>query len=301
MKFLILLLFISNSTFALDGAGDRTGNGGSYSEVDIAAEQEILKQTIGKIVLFFLNNPSLEKEFTEFNKDQLINATRSLSVEVVDYEVFDKHGLKRTCINDLNLIRCDITELKKINHDPKITFVLMFHELLGLMSVEETSPANASMIDGYSTSKKIAPYVVKTNDYNLVITTKDNRKRIQFTYTHRVSHERFGKSAAKKLAEANAANFALEDCENQGYLKCKVESKPTKAECSVGRQYQQDPRGRSWFGRLFMTYTAYRSCFSKIEVSGYPTLEMQAEIDRQAEYKHRQEELKKRQLEGLAD
>lgn len=165
MKTLLLTLLLATNVFAQ--GGERVGNGGSYSEAEIAAEQVELELTVNKIKKFFINNKQVADIFPEFSMKEFFAKTNHVSITVVDKELFDKHNVKRTCLNYDRKIECDINELQQTHNDPKIYFVLMLHELLGIVGVEETSPENATAIEGYKISKRIARYVSRVSNYDL--------------------------------------------------------------------------------------------------------------------------------------
>ena len=156
-------------------AGDRGGNGGSGGESEIAAQQAQFENVALKIKQFFVQNEDeLAPQFKEVNIPNLISKIDSSRILVNDEALTDRHGKKRTCLNFAkeNLIHCNATALKALNESPEALFVLAFHEYLGLLGVEETSPNDPTVVDGYSISKKIAPYVTLVNDYDLRLKNK---------------------------------------------------------------------------------------------------------------------------------
>lgn len=159
-------------------AGDRAGNGGSGGESQIAAQQAQVESVAMKIKHFFQQNEDqLQNKFPEFETSELASTIEEARIEVVSKgELIDKHGVSRTCLNypSSMFIECDNEKLDEVSNDPKALFVLVMHEYLGLMGVEETSPANAKMVDGYEVSKRIGAYVTKVNDYDLSIKSSCN-------------------------------------------------------------------------------------------------------------------------------
>jgi hypothetical protein len=155
-------------------AGDRVGNGGSGNESQIAASQAKLENVSLKLKHFFIKNESaLKAQFPEVNIKTLISKMNSADIRAVDSNnLIDRHGVKRTCLNyaDTSVIECSAAEIEKLDSQPSALFVLALHEHLGLVAVEETSPLNPRMIDGYSISKRIAPYVSQVNNYDLLLT-----------------------------------------------------------------------------------------------------------------------------------
>jgi hypothetical protein len=172
LKTIFFYLFLSVITItSLAQAGDRLGNGGSGDEAQMAAQQAQLETIALKIKYFFdINKKSLRLVFTEFTSVELINTIENSKIIIVDHELIDKNGINRTCLNypETNLIECKFSEIDKTINKPQALFVLIFHEILGLLRVEETSPTNPQLIDGYSISKRIAGYVTKVNDYDLI-------------------------------------------------------------------------------------------------------------------------------------
>lgn len=154
------------------------GNGGSATESQIAAQQAQLESVALKIRTFFLSNSDkLKSVFPEFDIQVLVKKIKTSDIRVVDEDVLiDKNGISRTCLNfpDSSLIECKYTEMKELFDQPAALFVLVFHEYLGLIGAEETSPDNPLVIDGYTISKRIAVYLSKVNNYDLVIENEHN-------------------------------------------------------------------------------------------------------------------------------
>lgn len=170
----VSMLTISSLTFAY--GGDRGGNGGSGDESSIAARQAVLEGTALKIKKFFsVNGARLQREFPEFKVHDLVTAIERSKISVLDVkELKDKHRKNRSCLNysNSNLIECKYSDVLKLEENPEALFVLIMHEYLGLLGVEETSPQDSSFINGYSISKRLAGYVNKVNDYDLVLVKK---------------------------------------------------------------------------------------------------------------------------------
>ena len=79
-------------------------------------------------------------------------------------ELLDRNGDLRTCINLYrgampNLIRCNLSEIQKIENIDGVLSVLVFHEMLGLIGVERTVPKHPVHIEGYQHSKKLTSYL----------------------------------------------------------------------------------------------------------------------------------------------
>jgi hypothetical protein len=170
MKHIILSALLVLSTTAAF-ANDK-GNGGSGDESQMVALQAQLETVSLKIRTFFLKNEKeLKKVFPEFNIQALVKTIKKSDIRIVDKKLTDKYGKDRTCLNfpQSALIECKQSEIQALIDHPSAFFVLVFHEYLGLIGAEETSPNDPLLINGYSISKKIAPFVSKVNEYNLVI------------------------------------------------------------------------------------------------------------------------------------
>ena len=173
------MLFLAVATISqFSFAGDRTGNGGSGDESSLAAQQAQLESVSLKIKNFFIKNrKTLKGVFPEVNISLLIEKIDSAEISAVDKDkLIDKDGINRTCLNfsQTNLIECKAKEIAKLAGNPVALFVLVFHEYLSLMGIEETTPKNPTFIEGYSISKRLAPYVTKVSDYDLQINSKTN-------------------------------------------------------------------------------------------------------------------------------
>ncbi|MGE3610242.1 MAG: hypothetical protein AB7I27_11685 [Bacteriovoracaceae bacterium] len=166
--FIFILLFLQNAM-----AGGTAGNGGSGDESKIVAAQAQVETVASKLRLFFLKNETLLKVyFPEVDIPKILKLIKSSDLRIVETnDLVDKNGLSRTCLNypDSQLIECRLDSIESLVDQPAVLFVLIFHEFLGLAGVEETSPKNSSFIDGYSISKRIAPFVTKVNNYDLVM------------------------------------------------------------------------------------------------------------------------------------
>lgn len=169
-----LLLIASFFIWGLSAhAGIDKGNGGSASESYLAGQQAQLESVALKIRIFFLKNEvDLKSQFPEIDIQKLTQKIKNSDIRVVNEDkLIDKNGKNRTCLNfpDTSLIECSSSGIEPIFDQPSTLFVLVFHEYLGLIGVEETSSANSTIIAGYSISKRLAAYVTKVNDYDLVI------------------------------------------------------------------------------------------------------------------------------------
>ncbi|MGE3609535.1 MAG: hypothetical protein AB7I27_08110 [Bacteriovoracaceae bacterium] len=177
LLFISSILLLSSNIFA----GQDKGNGGSGSEAELVTYQEQLETVSFKIRSFFLRNEErLSLVFPEFNIKSLIKTIKTTDLSVVnEAALIDKYGKSRTCLNfsETSQIKCNYTELTPLLNQPTAIFVLMLHEYLGILGVEETSPLNASMIDGYSISKRLGAYVSKVSSYDLVINPVEKIQR----------------------------------------------------------------------------------------------------------------------------
>lgn len=150
------------------------GNGGSFSEAYMYGTQDSYRQIILKISSFVTKH---DREFAEFAPKKFARVSRELKLEIVNKTLVDKNGVSgRTCLNYPSALKivCDVNKLERIQHNPKAQFVLMAHEVLGLLGIEMTSPYNPEQIDGYKISKRIAKYVTKVADYDLVFVNRED-------------------------------------------------------------------------------------------------------------------------------
>lgn len=176
MKNLLLIAGLMIMVFNAHAAGIDKGNGGSGSESKLVGQQAQLESVALKLRTFFLKNEAtLKPMFPEFDIQVLVKKIKISDIRVVDEsKLIDKHGRSRTCLNfsDSSLIECKSLEIEQLFDQPSALFVLVLHEYLGLIGAEETSPEKPTMIAGYSISKRIAPFVSKVNDYDLIIPKK---------------------------------------------------------------------------------------------------------------------------------
>ena len=206
-----LALALTLSSFAF--AGDRGGNGGSGTETQIAAEQAQLESVALKLKKFFIQNEqAMAQEFPEFAPQALVRSISGAELSVSNENLVDRYGVNRTCLNfpAEQKIECNYSEVKSLQDDPKALFVLVMHEYLGLMGVEETSPENPRMIDGYSISKRIAPYVTRVSEYDLFLNQSVNQKLVEHLekFRSQLSDKEFIK--VKKAQQSNARLFSGE-------------------------------------------------------------------------------------------
>jgi uncharacterized protein YlzI (FlbEa/FlbD family) len=159
------VLTVSSLTYA----GDRGGNGGSGDEVSDLIVRENIKDIVSKIGVFFTRNEKAREEFPEVSFPDLFELTSAVKVEVTDEQLIDKNGVDRTCLNfqENSLILCNKSKFLKLENDVPSQYVLVFHELLGILGVEESSP-NREMLESYGTSQKLKRFVTKVSGHDLV-------------------------------------------------------------------------------------------------------------------------------------
>jgi hypothetical protein len=170
MKLRIGLLALGLSMNVFAGAG---GHGGSGTESEIAASTNQVEVVTMKLKRFFSKNVDVLKGvFPEVEIPLLLEKFETAQLKVVTAEVLiDKNGVSRSCLNyqETNLIECKNSEIARLVDRPLALFVLVFHEYLGLMGVEETSPTDAAAVDGYKISRRLSGYLTKVVEYDLQI------------------------------------------------------------------------------------------------------------------------------------
>ena len=151
-------------------AGDRAGNGGSGNEVAVVIAQKNISDIAAKIDIFFKKNTEARDEFPEIDFNQLSRVINDVKIVVAEEKLIDKNDQKRTCLNfpEELLIQCNLKEYSLIEKDVPSQFVLVLHELLGLLEVEESSPMNEELSDSYRISQRLKKYVTKVDSYDLV-------------------------------------------------------------------------------------------------------------------------------------
>lgn len=169
-KILLLIALCTNSYAGINGVG----NGGSGEEAKLAATQTEIELISLKLKRFFQNNIELEDIFYEFNRKELISAIQTTLIQVQDISLVDKNGVSRTCINKIHpkTIVCNL-DFKKLDKFPESKFVLLLHEYLGIIGIEETSPKNPSVYEGYKISGKLSAFVSKVANYDLSLQPKE--------------------------------------------------------------------------------------------------------------------------------
>ncbi len=129
--------------------GGRNGGDGLEIQLELIAGQivEFLKTDIGKVEFPMINLAYVEKVMA------------ILDIEVTTETLTDRFGSNRTALN----LPADMKIMVNLNRwglitDPRVHYVLVFHELLGLMEMELGYQSNVSL---YPISSKIIPWYEK--------------------------------------------------------------------------------------------------------------------------------------------
>ena len=151
-------------------AQDRIGNGGDGGEVELLTQKIQLEATAGKIFQFFSENSELEEVFPEFSREDILALQGKVKFEVSNDVLTDREGAVRTCLNysAAKRIQCNYTRLAGLS--PTVYFVLNLHELLGILGVEIASIENDYLIESYPISSRLARYVSRVQNHDLVFT-----------------------------------------------------------------------------------------------------------------------------------
>ena len=149
--------------------GDRTGNGGSEDEISNSLSEITYLDFTEQIVTFYNQNPRAKDTFPQIDPDTFEQVTSELTFELSHKELFDKNNMKRSCLNfpDEVKIICNPIDKEKHENDTRVTFILLFHEILGLMGIEESTPENERVIQNYEVSRRLIKYFSKTQTYKL--------------------------------------------------------------------------------------------------------------------------------------
>ena len=109
--------------------------------------------------------------FPEFEIEDLLAKIKELKVDIVAEALIDKNGEKKTCLNfpDLSIIQCSSKELDTFFNYQESLYVLLLHEILGLIRIEETSSSEPNFLNSYLISKRIAKYVTRAGAYDFVL------------------------------------------------------------------------------------------------------------------------------------
>jgi hypothetical protein len=124
-------------------------NGGDGLEIDI----RIMAQ---KIASFLTSDLGVEA-FQEINLAHLKNVMEVATFFVTTETLIDRYGVTRTCVNEQQIMRitCDANRWALIK-DPRVFYVLVFHEILGLMNLELGYHRDVSM---YPISYRLINYI----------------------------------------------------------------------------------------------------------------------------------------------
>ena len=171
MKTLLLTssLLLSLSSFAKDSVTD-TNSGIKTKGFDVDAHKirhhtYNINNAIEKLKALFTNDKEkLKTLFPEVNIEDLLKKMKDTKIIVVNEVLKDKSGATRTCLNyaDLSIIKCSVIDLDESFYDyQEALHVLMLHQYLGLMGINENSKINVNtkLNSAYSISKRLTPYL----------------------------------------------------------------------------------------------------------------------------------------------
>jgi hypothetical protein len=177
MKTLLLaaILLLNLSTIV---SANEKGNGGSGDEVETVVIQKNIEDIIFKINRFFENNSKVKEQFPVVNFAELSTLASAVKIEITTDELYDKEGVNRTCLNfrSSHTIQCNRKKIAELSENVPTLFVLVFHELLSLMNVEESSSEHLELIENYKISQKLRQYVSKFESYDLVVRRNGNTR-----------------------------------------------------------------------------------------------------------------------------
>ncbi len=161
--YLIIILGLLNFSYAQEFASGG-GNGGDILESEKVLIKRDIQMKLSDIASFFQNYPEYQKDFNNFNFKKALELIKEnrIQIDIVEEKPKDKYGRDRSAVNYPNEKRIEYYyyDLKKaIDEDNKALYVLHFHELGGLVGVEEADPDNEFLIDDYSESSKLARYL----------------------------------------------------------------------------------------------------------------------------------------------
>jgi hypothetical protein len=163
-----------------DGGGE-VGNGGSYSQSEEATQLYQLQSISNEITTFFCESPLAAHEF----QAQLIHHICSLKEKVLfkmsEQNLYDVEGVERDALNfpkSQTIVFSRKAVFSSTDRSQIKSFVLMFHELLGLAGYAKEDSS-------YKISSKIAKYLNYKNYYSLVIQGKKEIVLYQSQYKAR--------------------------------------------------------------------------------------------------------------------
>ena len=187
---IILLLFAlfllhTNMSFAEQAGNDGPG-GGSINEIERVIATEMVKRNILKIERFLREDKVAAEVFQEVDAKKFSKVVSSLILQakikiIADGDpenddsaktrLVDKYGIERTALNypQQGVIEYDYEEIRQLTNRPKEFFVLNFHEILGLMGLEENDPKYPDLYMGYHISSRLERFVNKRliDEYDL--------------------------------------------------------------------------------------------------------------------------------------
>lgn len=123
--------------------GHNVGSGGDRDEV--------LLRSVAAELAAFLARPENKIRFPEVDSTNFAKIIAEAKIQIVDYELRDYGGRIRTAINQLENKRILVNRglFTPVRENAKIVVPLTFHEVLGLLEVEDST---------YSISDRISPY-----------------------------------------------------------------------------------------------------------------------------------------------
>jgi hypothetical protein len=148
------LILLTPLTFA-----HRGGNGGSDLEIDV----EIITRKIYK----FLDTPTGKSEFYDIKIENLFELKNQLNVVATTETLIDRCGIERTALNFPNENKILINEAKweKLKEQEQTKFILVFHEMLGLIGEEAVCGEDTNK---YDISVRLLPFIQVVHSFELV-------------------------------------------------------------------------------------------------------------------------------------
>ena len=150
LKMIILSGWITifASTLSAQEEGHRGGWGGDLLEIDL--------DKMALQILDFCKTSKGKSVFPMVPVDYLEKTVGQVDWEVVNRELIDKYGISRTALNfpKIKKVQININRWAMVS-DPATRYVLVFHELLGIMELELGYSHNVSL---YPVSSKLLDY-----------------------------------------------------------------------------------------------------------------------------------------------
>jgi len=190
--FVALGLLTFGNVYAGDHGG---GNGGSDLEI------ELQKRSLQ--IGHFLNSNVGKKSFPNLNPEAFINVVNSQQIDVVAEELLDKHGMQRTCLNfpKEQIIKCNAQRTIEMMKHEDIFTAMMFHETLGLMSLELGYEEDVS---AYPVSSQIIPFS------DVVVATPVSEKQIRPEY-YGIANRSYGLTIKNRKTKETIRLICLND------------------------------------------------------------------------------------------